>query len=234
MPKRRADDILEGAPEPKLPRDQTAGRVNQAEYIISNSFVTAVPCDHCFSAGEDCVMDRSRRYSKCASCTRAGRTCKRDFHTNKEWDLLRAAESKISVDLEKNEDELDLLEPELNDLQTRLADMHQQLLLKQKQYQEAMSRQRRLRKQQKFLKERGFRMSEHDAELLEILDEKRPSPGQPVPSAAIQQLAATADDPSFSQMVAEIDQMSPSFWANLDLPPGGIAEQVVGNPSGSQ
>jgi hypothetical protein len=30
------------------------------------------------------VMDRTRKYLKCASCTRQGRTCKKDFHTAKE------------------------------------------------------------------------------------------------------------------------------------------------------
>jgi chromosome segregation ATPase len=138
--------------------------------------------------------------------------CKRDFHTGREWDLLRRAEDKLSSDIERNEDELDLLEPELNDLQSRLAELHQQLLNKQKQYQEAISRQRRLRKQMAFLKQKGFKMSENDAELLRILDEKTTSPEQTTSSAVdIQQLASTAENPNFDQMFQEIAQFPSSF-----------------------
>jgi peptidoglycan hydrolase CwlO-like protein len=90
---------------------------------------------------------------------------------------LRRAEDKLSSDIEKNEDKLDLLEPELNNLQTCLAELYQQVLNKQKQYQEAISRQRRLRKQIAFLKQKGFKMSEHNTDLLRILDEKSLSPG---------------------------------------------------------
>ncbi|OOQ91157.1 hypothetical protein PEBR_00995 [Penicillium brasilianum] len=125
MPKRKADSVLEGTPKLPVSRDQVAGRIRQAEYIASNSFAASVPCDCCRESGEECMMDRSRRYSKYASCTRAGRVCKRDFHTGREWDLLRRAEDKLSSDIERNEDELDLLEPELNDLQSRLAELHQ-------------------------------------------------------------------------------------------------------------
>ena len=140
MPKRKADSCLEGTPKLPAPRDQVAGRIRQADFIVSNSFVTSVPCDCCRESGEACMMDRTRRYSKCASCTRAGRVCKREFHTGREWDLLRRAEDKLSSDIEKNEGELDLLEPELEDLQSRLAELHQQVLNKQKQYQETISR----------------------------------------------------------------------------------------------
>jgi hypothetical protein len=244
MPKRKADSFLEGTPKLPAGRDQVAGRVRQAEYIVANSFIASVPCDCCRESGEECVMDRSRRYSKCASCTRAGRVCKRDFHTGREWDLLRRAEDKLSSDIERNEDELDLLEPELNDLQSRLAELHQQLLNKQKQYQEAMSRQRRLRKQMAFLKQKGFKMSENDAELLRILDEKTTSPEQTTSSAVdIQQLASTAENPKFDQMFQEIAQFPSSFWDGLNVsglggdspsPVGGIVEPAGGSPSGSR
>jgi hypothetical protein len=243
MPKRKADSVLEGVPKLPAPRNQVAGRVRQAEYIVANSFVTSVPCDHCRESGEDCLMDRSREYSKCASCTRAGRSCKREFHTGREWDLLRRAEDKLSSDIEKNEDELDLLEPELSELQAHLAELHQKLLNKQKQYQEAMSRQRRLRKQMAFLKQKGFKMSEHDAELLQILDEKTSSSGQAPPSALdLQQLASTAENPNLDQMFQEIVQLPQSFWDGLDVsglngspsPAGGTVEPAGGSPSGSR
>lgn len=245
MPKRKADSVLEGIP--KLPRDSTVAHHSQADYIEVNSFATATPCNHCRDSGVSCVMDRTRRYSKCASCTRAGRVCKRDFHTGREWDLLRRAEDKLSLDLERNESELDLLEPELSELQSRLAELHQQVLNKQKQYQEAMARQRRLRKQMAFLKQKGFKMSEHDAELLAILDEKKSSPEQVFPSSALdlQQLAATAENPDFDRILSEIDQMPAAFWDVPDAsffgasggsssPVGGIVEPAGGSPSGSR
>lgn len=76
-----------------------------------------------------------------------------------------------------------MLESELEDLQSRLAELHQQILNKQKQYQEAMLHQCRLRKQMAFLKQKGFKMSDYDADLLCILDEKMLSLEQSVPSA---------------------------------------------------
>lgn len=148
-------------------------------------------------------MDRSRRYSKCATCTRHGRICKRDFHTDNKWSLLKRAESKLTLDIKKNDEELDLLEPKLGDLQNRLAALHKQVMAKQRQYQKAMSRQRRLQKQMAFLKQKGFKISEHDAELLQILNEKNDGASQP--STEVVQLAASSDDPSgFTQMTEEI------------------------------
>jgi hypothetical protein len=47
-------------------------------------------------------------------------------------------------------------------------------------------------------------MSEHDAKLLQILDEKKSSK-QPNPAAKIKQLAATSENPNFNQMMMEID-----------------------------
>jgi hypothetical protein len=86
MPKRRADTALKDSPAPKLPCecDQVASRIRQAERIIDNGFIPSFPCDSCALYGEACVMDWTRKYSKCASCTRQGRTCKKDFHTAKE------------------------------------------------------------------------------------------------------------------------------------------------------
>lgn len=241
MPKRRADDILEVSPKlPKTKRDQQAGRDRQADFIEDNSLIPSLACDRCLHLGEVCVMDRSRNNSKCAGCTRHGRVCRRDFHTEKEWSLLRRAEDKLSSDIEKNDNELDLLEPELGRLQAHLSELHQRLLEeqkkyldKQKQYQEAMARQRRLRKQMAFLKQKGFKMSEHDAELLRILDEKN---GEAQPSVELVQLAASSDDPpGFTQMAEEIGRLSPSFWEAFDPSVlGGTAEPVGGSPSGAQ
>ncbi|GIC84187.1 uncharacterized protein Aud_000001 [Aspergillus udagawae] len=207
MPKRRADTVLESAPKLPCDCDQIAGRVHQEEYILENGFVTSTLCDSCVLSGEDCVMDQTRRYSKCASCTRQGRLCKKDFYTKKEWDLLKHAEKKIASELSVTDDELELLYPELQQLQEHLEKIQKELM----------------EKQQKFLKERGFKISEHDAELLRILDEKKSS-DQPNPAIEAQQLAATSDNPDFSQMVVEIDQMPPSFWENFDLSLSSIVE----------
>ncbi|KAI9034739.1 coiled-coil domain-containing protein [Aspergillus affinis] len=233
MPKRRADDLLENVSKSLRPsRDQRAVRIRQFDHIIRNGFSPSTSCEYCLSVGEECVMDRSREYSKCAACTRQGRVCRRDFHTENEWSLLRRAEDKLQLDIEKNDQELDLLEPELSELQDRLAALHQQVMSKQKQYQEAMARQRRLRKQLAFLKQRGFKMSEHDAELLRILDEQS---GEPQPPVELVQLAASSDDPpNFTQMVEAIGQLSPSFWESFDPAVGGIAEPTGGTPSSSR
>jgi predicted nucleic acid-binding Zn-ribbon protein len=151
--------------------------------------------------------------------------------------LLRRAERKVADDLSAADDELDLLEPELKRLQERLAEVQSKM-------KNTLARHARLRKQQKFLKERGFKMSEHDAELLRILDEKTSSPGQAAPSALeIQQLASTAENPNFDQMFQEIAQLPPSFWDGLDVSGlsgspspsvGGTVEPAGGSPSGSR
>jgi septal ring factor EnvC (AmiA/AmiB activator) len=212
MPKRRADTIPEGAPAPKLPceHDQVAGRIHQAKRIINNGFVPSFPCDFYALYSEVCVMDRTRKYSKCASCTRQGRTCKKDFHTAKEWDILKSAEKKIASKLSTTDDKLELLYPELRQLQEHLEKIQKELMEKQQKVAESLARHSRLQKQQKFLKERGFKILEHDAELLRILDEKKSSE-QPNPAAEIKQLAVTSENPNFNQMMTEIDQMPPSF-----------------------
>ena len=119
---------------------------------LGTVFSAFVSCENCLSSGEECITDRSGRYAKCASCTHKGRLYKRDFLTEDEWLTLGRAEDKLSSDIEKNDEELDLLEPELSELQNRLAVLHQQWIAKQQQYREAMGRQRRLRKQMAFLK----------------------------------------------------------------------------------
>ena len=80
--------------------------------------------------------------------------------------MLKQAEAKVASDLSTADDELELLQPEMEQLQSRLNEVQQKI-------KSTLARHARLRKQQKFLKERGFKMSEHDAELLRILDEKK-------------------------------------------------------------
>lgn len=240
MPKRKADSVLEGDSR-KCPRSVASGRSNQVEFILANGFVPSTKCEWCLSSGEECIMDRTRRYSKCAGCTRRGHPCRREFHTDNEWDLLRRAEQKVADDISAADDELDLLEPELKQLQERLAEVQSKI-------RGTLARHARLRKQQKFLKERGFKMSEHDSELLAILDEKKSSPEQASSSSALdlQQLAATAENPDFDRILLEIDQMPAAFWDVPDVsllggvsggspsPVGGTVEPAGGSPSGSR
>jgi hypothetical protein len=53
-------------------------------------------------------------------------------------------------------------------------------------------------------------MSKHNAELLWILDKKKSSE-QPDPMAKVEQLAMTSENPNFSQMIVEINQIPPIF-----------------------
>ena len=113
MPKCCADTILKGVPKLLYNCDQVTGRICQEEYIIKNSFITSFPCDCCTSLGEVYMIDRTCQYSKCASCTRQGQLCKKDFHTKKEWDILKRAKKKITSELSTTDDELELLYPKL-------------------------------------------------------------------------------------------------------------------------
>ena len=75
-------------------------------------------------------------------------------------------------------------------------------------------------------------MSNHDTELLQILDEKS-SKQSDLPVVEVQQLAATSENPEFNKMVAELDQMPPSFWDDLDLSSAGNLALPDGILSGS-
>lgn len=191
---------------PKISRTDRV-RSKQVEFIIRNGCLPSIACERCLASGEECIMDHSQKYSKCASCTCQGRFCCRDFHTENEWSLLWRAQNRLSSEIEKNDAELDLLGPELSQLQNHLAALHEKVMAKQKQYQGAMARQRSLRKQMDFLKQKESKMSEHDAELLRILDGKN---GEAQPSVELVQLAASSDNPSgFTQMAEEIGRLSP-------------------------
>ena len=129
--------------------------------------------------------------------------------------MLKNAEAKVASDLLAADDELELLNPEFEQLQARLAEVQGKI-------KSTLVRHSRLRKQQKFLKECGFKMSEHDSELLRILDEK--SSEQPdLLVEKVQQLAATSDNPSdFNQVLEELSAVPSSFWESADLSVGGI------------
>ena len=72
-------------------------------------------------------MDYSHHYSKCAVCTHQGCTCCCEFHTDKEWDLLKQAKAKVVSDLSAVDDELELLNPELKLLQSCLAEVQSKI-----------------------------------------------------------------------------------------------------------
>lgn len=130
MPKRHADTVLEGVPKLPYNHDQVASHVHQSEYIVENGFITSFPCDYCASSSKVCVMDQTHWYSKCASCTRQGHLYKKDFHTKKEWDLLKRAEKKIASKLSATDNELELLYPKLQQLQEHLEKIQKELIEK--------------------------------------------------------------------------------------------------------
>ena len=125
MPKRRADSNSESSS--KHPRDWRVVRSEQADFIFEHGFSPSVACEYCQHEGLECIMDCSRCYLKCAACTCQGRTCRREFHTGKEWDLLKQAEAKVASDLSAVDDELELLNPELELLQSCLAEVQSKI-----------------------------------------------------------------------------------------------------------
>ena len=129
--------------------------------------------------------------------------------------MLKNAEAKVVSDLLAADDELELLNPEFEQLQAHLAEVQGKI-------KSTLAHHSCLCKQQKFLKECGFKMSEHDSELLQILDKK--SSEQPdLLVEEVQQLAATSDNPSdFNQILEELSAVPSSFWENANLSVGGI------------
>ncbi|BCR90110.1 uncharacterized protein ACHE_80833A [Aspergillus chevalieri] len=152
----------------------------------------------------------------CAECTRRGRKCQKQFHSEREWDSLHRDQEKLAFDLEEAQ---------------RLWLEHSQKM------QEAMSKIIRLQKQQRFLKERGGRMLEHDSKLMEQLDEEDPPSAEDLQELErladeeeAARLAAVSNNPSLTQMMN-----SPSFWENFDSAvAGGIPSPTGDNPSSSR
>ena len=157
MPKHHADNSLENSS--KYSHDWHVIWSEQAEFIINNSFSPSVTCKYCQYEGLECVIDQSHYYLKCATCTHQGHTYHHKFHTSKEWDLLKQAKAKIVSDLSAVDDELEMLNPELKLLQNHLAKVQSKIRTTLIHYS-------CLCKQQKFLKEHGFKISDHDTELL--------------------------------------------------------------------
>ena len=156
------------------------------------------------------------RNKNCAECTRRGRKCQKQFHSDREWNSLHRDQEKLASDLEEAQ---------------RLWLEHSQKM------QEAMSKILRLQKQQRFLKDRGGFMLEHDSKLMEQLDEEDPPSIEELQELErladeheAAQLAAVSNDSSLTRMMN-----SPSFWENFDLTvAGGIPSPSGGNPSSSR
>ena len=149
------------------------------------------------------------RNKNCAECTRCGRKCVREFHSESEWRKL--------------DRERDRIDKEIHEAEEASAKLFAKLM--------------RLRKQRKFLKERGSKMLSHDSFVMEQADEEDPLTREDLAEldrladeqdAAARCLAATTEDSTLSQMV-----LSPSFWDNFDLSASNFA-LPGGNPSSSQ
>ena len=185
---------------------RVSNRLAQYQKILRDGCVVPDPCAFCSDRGLDCIMDPKNR--NCAACTRRGRRCEKRFHNEREWRSIC--------------DQRDKIEREIQEAEEASARLFAKLL--------------RLRKQQKFLKERHSKMLEHDSAVMARLDAEDPLSAEDLQEldrlADAQdgaQLAAVSDIPSFSQVMND-----PSFWANVDFSAGGIAEPAGGSPSNSR
>jgi hypothetical protein len=179
-----------------------ARRISQYQRILRDGFPTDDPCSRCLRRGEVCVMDSKSR--NCASCTRYGRKCEKRFHSDKEWDALERAESKIDAELRLAEEK------------------HVEL---SQQFAQTLARIVRLRKQKQFLKERGKKMLDHDTVVIDRFDEENPSEIPPSPPLEAE-AQANLVDPS-------LPQLSESFWEQFQFP-DNTTEVPAGNSSGSR
>ncbi|KAL4992906.1 hypothetical protein BDV10DRAFT_190477 [Aspergillus recurvatus] len=182
-------------------------RRERALLIVRDSFEVS-PCDHCFYSVLPCIISTGK--ANCAECTKDGKSCRRELHSASDYQRLQQNEKKLDEDIDRIEEEQNRLHEEL---------------------QRSMQKLLRLRKQRKFLKERGIRMLEHDA----ILD-----PGDTEPptqsGVANPSLAATSEDVTLNQLLnlPGRDPFSPSFWNGVGSPSGGTVEPVGASPSSSR
>ena len=137
--------------------------------------------------------------------------------------MLKQAKAKVVSDLLAVDDELEILNPELKLLQSHLAEVQSKIKT-------TLIHHSHLYKQQKFLKEHGFKISNHDTELLQILDKKSSEQSDP-PVKEVQQLAVTSENPDFNQILEELNHVSPSFWNDPSV--AGILALPGDNPSSS-
>ena len=159
------------------------------------------------------------KYEKCNACTRRGKPCVREFHTDKEWSDLRRLETETETKLREKEEE-----------QTRL-----------------MMEIIRLRKMQRLLKERGLKMSDHNKLVSRVLDQKNPISEEELEQFERKFAEAKVDHAASlneSRQLADVSEVSTLTQLIQDLPPdlvdelqcfaGGRSELVVDNSSDSQ
>jgi hypothetical protein len=185
----------------RLKADINANRKRQYSEITVDGFLTEYPCDHCRRSGLDCVMNSDSKNSKCAACTYRGRPCEKRFHSEIEWRKLKDAELQKSSEIEENEQQIEAI--------------HIQLM-------EAMAKAKRLRKEQKLLKERGLFMREHNRKVLEILDSENPPSDAEV--AAID--AEIMQEQLESHVLAATSEELDAWLANPEQFPDGLMGAV--------
>ncbi|KAE8554901.1 hypothetical protein EYB25_003448 [Talaromyces marneffei] len=205
-----------------LRKNLRENRIRQSLEILKNGFVVDSPCEHCRFHNIGCVMDGKNQ--KCHACTRRGRACERRFHSEVEWQRLKEAEEKISLDIEENENQIEQIYSQLSSFQEKLAS--------------AMAKARRLRVQQKLLKERGGNMRDHNQKVLEILESENPPSSEEVAAADAeiireqsgQHILAATSDFSFEDLLA-----NPQFFQTEELGSfDGMLPAPPGPPLGSQ
>lgn len=220
-----------------MPADNAKRKQNRlAQYNKILQFGTVVdnPCEYCSSHFTDCVMDPKSR--NCAECTRRGRRCVREFHSEAEWKrVLRESEA---------------IDKRMEEIEKQQVQLTMEML--------------RLRKQRRLFKARSDRMSSHDDSLMEQFDAEDPLTAEDLAEldreadldlsarqnraaseANSQVLAATSEDPTLTQMIASADP-SLSLLDSVDFdaflrsvpqgvssPSGSTVQPAGGSPSGS-
>ncbi|KAJ6050561.1 uncharacterized protein N7446_010670 [Penicillium canescens] len=180
MPKRKADSDPQNSSKPK--RDKYAENCKLADRIERSGVPVDSPCDYCFVRGKVCIMSPYSDSKKCSTCARRGQTCERSFHSDKEWDDLQRDEQRLAQELEEAQ---------------KLFLQHSQKM------NEAMAKVLRLQTHQKFLKDRGGRMLNHDQAVSDRLNADDPPTADEfrefdrlAEQQEIRQLAATSEDAS--------------------------------------
>src|SRR5712664_4130961 len=197
MPPRRQ---LSGAAEVRKSnekREQFKERCRQGVEIQESGF-KVYPCRHCTSGNKECFI-MPEKYEKCNACTRRGKSCVREFHTDKEWSDLRRLETETETKLREKEEE-----------QTRL-----------------MMEIIRLRKMQRLLKERGLKMSDHNKLVSRVLDQKNPISEEELEQFEREFAEAKVDHAASlneSCQLADVSEVSTLTQLIQDLPPDLVDE----------
>ena len=144
-------------------------------------------------------MDSSSK--NCAACTRSGRQCVREFHSESEWRRLEKSR----------------------------ADLKQELIVAMEEQARSSAKVARLLKTHRHLEERRSKMSEHDSNLLSVLDDEDP-PGEEE-LAEFERLLTEQEQSK--QLAATAEALSPSFWADCDRLLGENPVTGAGSSSGS-